>query len=275
VFGGAQVEGAAAGEALGSPAIALDNIALNYQTDRGAILAIHSVSCEIARGEFVCIVGPSGCGKSSLLKLISGLAWPSSGTVVVGGAPVREPPRGIGMVFQSPVLLQWRRVLSNILFPADVLRVRRSASVPRARALVALVGLQGFEDRYPHELSGGMQQRVAICRALIHDPAILLMDEPFGALDAMTRDQLNTELQYITQTTRKTVVFVTHSIAEAVTLGDRVIVMSARPGTIEATYQVDLARPRDYGVMSSPRAIDLIRTIRAHFTTDGARLSDD
>jgi NitT/TauT family transport system ATP-binding protein len=238
-------------------------------------LAIHSVGFEIARGEFVCVVGPSGCGKSSLLKLIAGLARPSTGTVAVGGVSVREPPRGIGMVFQSPVLLQWRRVLSNILFPADVLRVRRSQSIPRAQALVSLVGLEGFEDRYPHELSGGMQQRVAICRALIHDPAILLMDEPFGALDALTRDQLNTELQYITQKTRKTVVFVTHSIAEAVTLADRVIVMSARPGTIEATYKIDLARPRDYGVMSSPRAIELIRTIRAHFTTDGARLSED
>ena len=275
MFGEELVECAAAGEALNSPAIALNDISLNYQTDRGAILAIRSVSCEIARGEFVCIVGPSGCGKSSLLKVIAGLARPSTGSVVVGGVPVREPPRGIGMVFQSPVLLQWRRVLSNILFPADVLRVRRSESVPRAKALVALVGLHGFEDRYPHELSGGMQQRVAICRALIHDPAILLMDEPFGALDAMTRDQLNTELQYITQTTRKTVVFVTHSIAEAVTLADCVIVMSARPGMIEATYRIDLARPRDYGVMSSPRAIDLIRTIRAHFTTDRARTSDE
>lgn len=275
MFSATTPENAVAGGAGSAPAIALRDISLEYQTDRGAILAVRSVGFAIERGEFVCIVGPSGCGKSTLLKLIAGLVRPSGGAVEVSGAPVRVPPKGIGMVFQSPVLLQWRRVLANILFPADVLRVPRAQSIPRARELVSLVGLDGFEDRYPHELSGGMQQRVAICRALIHDPAILLMDEPFGALDAMTRDQLNIELQYIARKTRKTVVFVTHSIAEAATLADRVIVMSARPGTIEAVYRVDLARPRDYGIMSSPRAIELIRTIRSHFTTDGARLSED
>jgi NitT/TauT family transport system ATP-binding protein len=174
-------------------------------------------------------------------------------------------------VFQSPVLLQWRRVLGNVLFPAHVLGLGRDDAQARARRLLAMVGLEGFEDRYPFELSGGMQQRVAICRALIHDPPILLMDEPFGALDAMTRDQMNFELQRIAQGMGKTVVFVTHSIPEAVLLSDTVLVMSPRPGRILATYRIDLPRPRDYHVMAGKEAFAYVEALRAHFALDAAR----
>ena len=241
---------------------------LDYRSPRGDIAALRDVTLSVRAGEFVSIVGPSGCGKSSFLKLVAGLHPPSAGEVRVMGRPVREPPAGIGMVFQNPVLLQWRRVLGNVLFPADVLRLDRTAALETARRLLALTGLEGFEHRYPFELSGGMQQRVAICRALIHDPAILLMDEPLAALDAMTRDRMGFELQRIVAETLCTVIFVTHSIQEAVALSDRVIVMSARPGRIIQEYKIDLPRPRDYHVLSSPPALRLVEALRAHFTEE-------
>jgi NitT/TauT family transport system ATP-binding protein len=247
------------------PVIEVAGASLDYRSPRGDVAALRDVTLAVAAGEFVSIVGPSGCGKSSFLKLIAGLHAPSAGQVRVMGAPVRRPPEGIGMVFQNPVLLQWRRVLGNVLFPADVLRLDRRAALATARRLIALTGLDGFEHRYPFELSGGMQQRVAICRALIHEPAILLMDEPLAALDAMTRDRMGFELQRIVGETRTTVIFVTHSIPEAVALSDRVVVMSARPGRIVDERRIDLPRPRDYRVMSSPAALRHIEALRAHF----------
>jgi NitT/TauT family transport system ATP-binding protein len=250
-----------------APPIVVETIgaSLDYRSPRGDIAALRDVSLGVRTGEFVSIVGPSGCGKSSFLKLVAGLHPPSAGQVRVMDQPVRRPPEGIGMVFQNPVLLQWRRVLGNVLFPADVLRLDRRAALATARRLLALTGLEGFEHRYPFELSGGMQQRVAICRALVHEPAILLMDEPLAALDAMTRDRMGFELQRIVAETRTTVLFVTHSIPEAVALSDRVVVMSARPGRIVREYRIDLPRPRDYHVLSSPRALGYVEALRGHF----------
>jgi NitT/TauT family transport system ATP-binding protein len=250
-----------------APPVVIETIgaSLDYRSPRGDIAALRDVDLGVCAGEFVSIVGPSGCGKSSLLKLVAGLHPPSAGQVRVMDQPVRRPPEGIGMVFQSPVLLQWRRVLGNVLFPADVLRLDKRAALATARRLIALVGLDGFEQRYPYELSGGMQQRVAICRALIHEPAILLMDEPLAALDAMTRDRMGFELQRIVAETRTTVLFVTHSIPEAVALSDRVVVMSARPGRIVREYRIDLPRPRDYVVLSSPKALGYVDALRGHF----------
>jgi NitT/TauT family transport system ATP-binding protein len=243
-------------------------VSLDYRSVRGDIAALRDVSLTVRAGQFVSIVGPSGCGKSSLLKLVAGLHVPSAGAVRVMDLPVDRPPANIGMVFQSPVLLQWRRVLGNVLFPADVLRLDRHAALTTAHRLIALAGLEGFEHRYPFELSGGMQQRVAICRALVHEPAILLMDEPLAALDAMTRDRMGFELQRIVAETRTTVLFVTHSIPEAVALSDRVVVMSARPGRIVREYRIDLERPRDYRVLSSAAAIGYIDALRGHFVDE-------
>ncbi|HEY7244594.1 MAG TPA: ABC transporter ATP-binding protein [Xanthobacteraceae bacterium] len=241
---------------------------MKYRSVRGDILALADVSLAVREGEFVSLVGPSGCGKSSLLMLVAGLHPASGGSIRVMGKEVRRPPQGIGMVFQNPVLLQWRRVLGNVLFPADVLRLDRAAALATARRLLKLTGLEGFEHRYPFELSGGMQQRVAISRALIHQPTILLMDEPFAALDAMTRDRMVMELQGIVKETGTTVLFVTHSIPEAVTLADRVVVMSPRPGRVLAEYCIELARPRDYRVMSSPAALRYVDALRSHFTAE-------
>jgi len=248
-----------------TPIIEARAAALVYPSARGDVHALKSITLAVRPGEFVSIVGPSGCGKSSLLKLVAGLLFPTSGEVRVMGERVRRPPEGIGMVFQNPVLLQWRRVLGNVLFPAEVLGRPRAEALAGARHLISLVGLDGFEHRYPFELSGGMQQRVAICRALIHDPAILLMDEPFGALDAMTREQMSFELQRISTEMRKTVLFVTHAIREAVLLSDVVVVISARPGRVLDTYRIALPRPRDYGVMASSEATSTIEAIRSHF----------
>ena len=187
---------------------------------------------DIHAGNFVSIVGPSGCGKSTLLKIISGLLPASSGTITINGTPVHGPLENVGMVFQAPVLLKWRSVLGNILLPVEFAKLDLPSYIEKARALIKLVGLDGFEEMYPHELSGGMQQRVSLCRALVTDPQLLLMDEPFGALDAMTRDELDMELLRIWEERKKTVLFVTHSIQEAVFLSDVVFVMSARPGRL-------------------------------------------
>jgi NitT/TauT family transport system ATP-binding protein len=252
----------------GHAVIEARDVSLTYRSARGPVLALDAVSMIVGEGEFVSVVGPSGCGKSSLLKLVAGLLGPSAGQIHVLGQRVQRPPESIGMVFQSPVLLEWRRVLENVVFPADVLRIPRSESLPKARRLLSLVGLDDFAHRYPYELSGGMQQRVAICRALIHDPALLLMDEPFGALDAMTREHMGFELQRIATGMRKTVVFVTHSIPEAVTLSDVVVVLSARPGRVIGSYRIALPRPRDYRVMSTAEALGHIDAIRAHFVAD-------
>ena len=209
-----------------------------------AVEALASLDLRIHRHEFVSIVGRSGCGKSTLLRLIAGLVRPTHGTIRIDSRPVAGPRRDISLLFQRPALFPWRTVIDNVLFPIEILGHDRGAYRERARELLDLVGLDGFSERRPKELSGGMQQRAALCRALIHDPDILLMDEPFAALDALTREELSAELQRLWTETRKTIVFVTHSIPEAVTLSDRVITMTPRPGRIASTLRIDAARPR-------------------------------
>ena len=206
--------------------------------------ALDRIDLQVEIGEFLAVVGPSGCGKSTLLRLIAGLIPPSTGRITIDGRTVDGPETQLGIVFQKPVLLEWRTVLGNVLLQAEMRRLDAGAYLDRARRLLSAVGLEDFEDRYPHELSGGMQQRAAIVRALIHDPSLLLMDEPFGALDALTREQMRIDLEELWLSTQKTVIFITHSIDEAVLLADRVLVMSPRPGRIEKIIDVDLPRPR-------------------------------
>src|SRR5262245_12921724 len=227
--------------------IRLDRIGMTYPTASGAVEALRDIDLAVGRGELVAIVGPSGCGKSTLLRIIAGLRPPSRGRVEVDGRPVERPLRSVGMVFQAPVLLKWRTIESNVLLPAELSGLDSRAYRARAAELLALVGLGDFAQKLPRELSGGMQQRASLCRALLLDPPLLLMDEPFGALDAMTRDEMNLELLRVWgegSRERKTIVFVTHSIPEAVFLADRVIVMTPRPGRLGRVFDVPLPRPR-------------------------------
>jgi NitT/TauT family transport system ATP-binding protein len=247
----------------------LIEVAKAYATADGPVRALDPVSLNIAEGEFVSVLGPSGCGKSTLMLIAAGLVPPTSGTVRVSGSEVRAPYRDVGIVFQDPTLYEWRRVLENVLLPVQIQRLDRGRFKQRALELLELVGLQGFERKYPFELSGGMRQRVALCRALVHDPKLLLMDEPFGALDALSRDQMNLELQNIWQTHRKTVLFITHSITEAVLLSDRVVVMSARPGRIGAVFSIDLPRPRTFVLAESAQFNRYCRDIRGIFESWG------
>ncbi|MCP4327936.1 MAG: ABC transporter ATP-binding protein [Alphaproteobacteria bacterium] len=212
--------------------VAVAELSKTYETRTGSVVALEGIELEANRGEFVTIIGPSGCGKSTLLKIILGVVQPTSGNISIDGRPHLDQETKTGMVFQTPALPPWRTIIRNVLLPIEALGYRRDAYIERARELISMVGLEGFEQRYPAELSGGMQQRVAICRALIHEPEILLMDEPFGALDAITREVMQKELLKIWQRTRKTILFVTHSIDEAVLLSDRVLVMSQRPGRV-------------------------------------------
>jgi NitT/TauT family transport system ATP-binding protein len=247
------MEGAARAATLQAPVIevaGLEKIFVTVRNER--IHALNDISLAVGEREFVTIVGPSGCGKSTLLKLIAGLLPASAGRVAVGGKIVAAPRTDIGIVFQNPILLPWRTVIENVLLPAEVQGRPMAAARQRARELLAMVGLAEFENKYPMELSGGMQQRAAISRALVCDPDILLMDEPFGALDAMTREQMNLDLQRIWREAGKTVVLITHSIPEAVFLGDRVIVMSPRPGRIVRVLDVPMPRPRSIDVMGEP-----------------------
>jgi NitT/TauT family transport system ATP-binding protein len=237
--------------------------------DGQAVVALQDVSFEIGRGELIAVVGPSGCGKSTLLKIIAGILARGSGELDLVGQPVHGPSRNVGVVFQAPVLLPWRNALENVLLPIDVQRRGRDANRQRALDLLHMVGLHGFEKKYPAELSGGMQQRVGIARALVHDPDLLLMDEPFGALDAMIREQMNLELLRIWAESSKTVMLVTHSIAEAVFLADRVIVMSPRPGRITDVIDVTLPRPRTLAMMATPPFGALTEAIRRHFGAQG------
>jgi NitT/TauT family transport system ATP-binding protein len=237
---------------------------------RGPVVtALQDINLDIALGEFVAVVGPSGCGKSTLLRILAGLISTNSGTVWFGDRKLEGPRHDIGVVFQSPVLFPWRTVLDNVLIPVDVQKLDRKKYLSRARELINLVGLGEFEQRYPAELSGGMQQRVGIVRALVHDPAMLLMDEPFGALDAMTREHMNVELQRLWMAQSKTILFITHSISEAVFLADRVVVMTPRPGRIAEVLDIELPRERTLDMMTTPRFGDYVRRIRAHFGTAG------
>jgi NitT/TauT family transport system ATP-binding protein len=217
------------------------------------------------------VVGPSGCGKTTLLKLIAGLLPPSSGEIRIEGRAITKPHGDVGIVFQTAMLLPWRSVFRNVMMPVEVKNLPRETYQKRAQALLKMVGLEGFEHKYPWQLSGGMQQRASICRALVHDPKIMLMDEPFGALDAMTRERMNVELQRIQRETRKTMLLITHSIPEAAFLADRILVMTERPGSIAAVYDVPLPRPRSLDVLADPVFVELTQTIRRHFNaqTDG------
>ncbi len=258
-----------ASKGVADKVIVVQGLSKTYETRHGAVHALEGLHFDVAEGEFIAVVGPSGCGKTTLLKILAGLIPASAGTALLRGTPIAGPRRDIGMVFQAPVLFPWRSVLDNVLLPVDVQRLGRERLRAAALDLIRLVGLDGFEGRYPWELSGGMQQRVAMVRALIHDPATLLMDEPFGALDAMTREQMNLELQRIWLERRKTVVFITHSIAEAVFLADRVLVMTSRPGRIAEVLAVEIPRPRTLDVMTTPAFGTYARRIRAHFNARG------
>jgi len=240
-----------------------------YRTQDGEIESLKPLDFAIRAGEFVAVIGPSGCGKSTLMKMVAGLLPASGGQLELAGRPVSGPQTDVGIVFQNALLLPWRRVLDNILIQAEIRGIPREAARQRASALLAMAGLQGFENKYPWELSGGMQQRVAILRALLHDPPVLLMDEPFGALDAMTREKMNVELQRIWMTAGKTVLLITHSIPEAIFLSDRVFVMSERPGRIAAVYRIELPRPRALDVMGSEAFAAHARQLRAHFFAQG------
>ena len=250
-------------------AIEIKDLTKRYVARQGDVLALDQLNAVVEEGSFIAVVGPSGCGKSTLLKILAGLQSLSTGLASIRGRPVVGPRNDVGIVFQSPVLFPWRTVLDNVLLPAQVLKLdlRRHREV--ARELLALVGLKDFESRYPWELSGGMQQRVAIARSLIHDPSLLLMDEPFGALDAMTREHMNVELQRIWMERRKTVLLITHSIPEAVYLADRVLVMSPRPGRFIDDIVVDLPRPRSLETMASPEFGAYVTRIRALFNLRG------
>jgi NitT/TauT family transport system ATP-binding protein len=265
--------------AAARPLIDIDRAGMVYPTDSGAVEALRDISLTVGDGEFVALVGPSGCGKSTLMRAIAGLRSVTSGRVVVDGIAVARPVSRVGMVFQAAVLLKWRSVLDNVLLPAELSGQRRAAFRDRAERLLELVGLGEFAHKYPHELSGGMQQRASLCRALLLDPPILLMDEPFGALDAMTRDEMNLELLRIWGETadvggmsrRKTIVFVTHSIPEAVFLADRVVVMTPRPGRIAAVHGVALERPRTVASRTLPEFGRLTLEIYGELTSASPR----
>ena len=251
--------------------IRIGRLEKKYRTRDGAVVqALGPIDLSIRRGEFITVVGPSGCGKSTLLNLLAGLIRRSGGEIRVSGQPIDGPQRDIGVVFQSAVLLPWKTAFENVMLPAVVLKLDRERARQRARELLATVGLKDFADKYPNELSGGMQQRVAIARALVHDPAVLLMDEPFGALDAMTRESMNVEIRRLWRESGKTVLFVTHSIPEAVFLGTRVLVLSPRPGRIADLIDIDLGDERDIDLMSSDAFGSYTRRVRNHFQSKGA-----
>ena len=247
-----------------SSAVELSGVSVRFRGRHGQTAALSGIDLSVGAGEFVTIVGPSGCGKSTLLKLVAGLVAATSGTVSLLGRPVTGPQKDIGYVFQRAALLDWRGARRNIMLQAEMRHMDRALAAHRADELMALTGLRGFENALPYEMSGGMQQRVALCRALLHEPPVLLMDEPFGALDALTREQLNGELNRIWRRTGTTTLLVTHSIDEAVFLGTRVVVLSPRPGRVVAVLDVDLPAERGYAeVMADPRAGALTGRIRA------------
>lgn len=238
---------------------------LTYRTTRGPLSALRNLTFGLQEGEFVSVLGPSGCGKSSLLRLITGLLSPTAGRIALGGQEVNGPRPDVGIVFQQPTLLPWKRVLDNVLVPVRARRTVAAEDTERAKELLRMVGLEAFSSHYPSELSGGMQQRVGIARALSTDPQLLLMDEPFAALDAMTRELMMDELLRIWSARRKTVLFITHSIPEAVYLSDRVLVLGHRPGTVIEEIEVRLPRPRALQVMATPRFGELCTHMRETF----------
>jgi len=267
---GALLSRAAAGLApvLRGVPIELTRVSKTYEARAGAIEALRSASLGVGAGEFVSLVGPSGCGKSTVLKLIGGLIKPTDGAITIADDQVVGPRRDVGVLFQTPVLFPWRDVLQNVILPAEIFGLDRSAAIATAKETLALVGLAGFEHAYPRELSGGMQQRVTLSRVLLTDPDVILMDEPFGALDEFTRERLNIELLRIWQDRRQSVVFVTHNIGEAVFLSDRVVVMAARPGRVLSIVDVPLERPRTVSMMRRPEFSQTVFSIREQLGVD-------
>jgi NitT/TauT family transport system ATP-binding protein len=258
--------------------VTLDRVSLRYGEDEEGTLALQGTTLQVAPGEFVAVVGPSGCGKSTLMKVVTGLWPPSAGSVTVGGKPVVGPLSIAGMAFQNPTLLPWRSTLANVMLPLEIVQPHasrlgreRAAYEAKARDLLALVGLKGFEDHPPWQLSGGMQQRASLCRALIHEPQLLMLDEPFAALDAFTREELWAVVQDLWLARRPTVILVTHDLREAGFLADRIFVMSARPGRIIAERRVELARPRTLAMTYEPYLAGLVHELREHIST--ARLA--
>ncbi|MGG6381378.1 ABC transporter ATP-binding protein [Paenarthrobacter sp. NEAU-H11] len=245
----------------GTP-IDIQDLSIEYQSGSKTVRALEPINMQIKAGEFVSVVGPSGCGKSTLLKAVAGLIRPSSGSVRVGGITVTKPHSDLGIVFQNPLLMDWRTIISNVLLQAEMRDMPKEEATAKAKALLAQVGLSGFENHRPHELSGGMQQRVGICRALLHEPPLIIMDEPFGALDALTREQMCYDLQALWIERRPTVLFITHSIAEATLLSDRVIVLSGRPGRILAEFELNRDRPRRLDDEDHPEVDHVSREIR-------------
>ena len=247
--------------------IRIDSIAKRYRSRRvGGVLALKEVDLSIGQGEFLALLGPSGCGKTTLLRIIAGLEPATAGNVLLDGQLVREPAANVSFVFQSAVLLPWRTILSNVLLPIEVKGKVDARAQQKARKLLALTGLSDFTDHYPRELSGGMRQRAAICRALVTDPDILLMDEPFGALDAMTRDAMNEELYELWRQSGKTIVFVTHDIAEAVRLASRIVVMSARPGRVEQIVETGFTVADNYSDrLRNPAFMEQVTALRGAF----------
>ena len=258
------------------PFVEISSLRMVYPGRRDKhVEALSDVSLTIGQAEFVSLLGPSGCGKSTLLMLVAGLLRPTHGQIRIHGREVDRAQTDIGIVFQSDVLLSWRTAVQNVMLQAEARRLDRTMYRRRALALLESVGLAGFADCYPYELSGGMRQRVSICRAFIHEPPLLLMDEPFGALDALTREQMMVELQRMWHRTQKTVVFVTHSIQEAVFLSDRVVVMSPRPGRVERILEIDLPRPRRLKVMATPEFTQYTNEITDIFKSRGVISEDD
>jgi NitT/TauT family transport system ATP-binding protein len=253
------------------PILVVRNLSATFADQKGSLQALEDLSFTIEAQQFVCVLGPSGCGKSTLLRILAGLLRPTAGEVLfhgesLDGPPQRVgfgPPERVGFVFQNANLMPWRTVLDNILLPLELMNIPRAQALEKAQELAVLVGLQGFERALPPDLSGGMAQRVAIARALIHDPALLLLDEPFGSLDALTRERMGTELLQIWQKRQKTVVMVTHSIAEALFLADRVLVLSPRPGKLRLDLPVSLPRPREEEIRYTAAFSDLARQLRA------------
>jgi NitT/TauT family transport system ATP-binding protein len=257
----------------GVPHLLLENVSKTYRSRRGLVQALETASFSMETDEFVSILGPSGCGKSTLLMMIAGLVPLSSGRIEINGKQVVGVNPDLGIVFQRDALLDWRTVLRNVMLPVEIRRLNRKLYRERARELLDLTGLEGFEDRYPYELSGGMRQRVAICRALVHSPSLLLMDEPFGALDALTRERMMADLIRIHEKSGTTVLFITHSIPESVFLSDRVIVMSRRPGRILEALDVPLPRPRTIAMMEDPAFTTSVGHLRRLFADEGVLVS--
>ncbi|WP_291296691.1 ABC transporter ATP-binding protein [Elioraea sp.] len=256
------------------PQIVVDGVRKVYETPSGPVEAVARASFTIRRREFVSILGPSGCGKSTLLMMIAGLDPASEGSITVDGAPVTGPRPEFGLVFQDATLLPWKSALENVLFPIRMMRREVAPARERAMRLLDFVGLGGFEGKKPHQLSGGMRQRVAICRALVHDPELLLMDEPFSALDAITRDEMNVALMDIWDAYHKTGVFITHSIREAVFLSDRVLVMAKRPSTVVADVTIPFPRPRDMSIQEDPEFNRICGELRARIEEGYARAGE-